>query len=135
MFKGYQDLLVWQKSMDLTVDIYTATKSFPKEELYGLISQIRRSAVSISSNIAEGHARNTTGEFIQFIGIAKGSIAELETQIILAYRLGYIDNSAKEVLLDKVKDVSKMLMGLSKSLKLKKSKPQASSPKPLISNL
>lgn len=119
MFKGYQDLLVWQKAMDLTEGIYKATQLFPKEELYGLTSQIRRAAVSITSNIAEGHARNTTGEFIQFIGYARGSVAELETQIILSYRLGYINEEAKEILFSQATDVSKMLMGLTKSLKAK----------------
>lgn len=117
MINSYQDLLVWQKSMDLAVSVYTATKSFPKEETYGLTSQIRRAVVSISSNIAEGRSRNTVGEFNQFIGIAKGSIAELETQIILANRLAYLTNAQKDELISACNEVSKMLMGLAKSLK------------------
>ncbi len=117
MIKSYQDLLVWQKAMDLTVVIYSATKSFPKEETYGLISQIRRAAVSIPSNIAEGRSRNTVGEFVQFLGIAKGSIAELETQIILANMLGYLADAKKDEIISVCNEVSKMLMGLAKSLK------------------
>lgn len=117
MIKSYQDLLVWQKSMDLAVAVYTATKSFPKEETYSLTSQIRRAVVSISSNIAEGRSRNTAGEFVQFLGIAKGSIAELETQIILANRLAYLTNAQKDELISACNEVSKMLMALAKSLK------------------
>lgn len=117
MIKSYQDLIVWQKSMDLAVAVYTATKSFPKEETYGLTSQIRRAVVSISSNIAEGGSRNTVGEFVQFLGISKGSIAELETQIILANRLGYLTDVQKDELISACNEVSKMLMALAKSLK------------------
>lgn len=116
MVKSYQDLIVWQKAMDLAVGVYAATKSFPKEETYGLTSQIRRAVVSISSNIAEGRSRNTIGEFIYLLGVAKGSVAELESQLILANRLGFLPDLQKDTLLGTCNEVSKMLMALSKKL-------------------
>lgn len=87
MIKSYKDLVVWQKSIDLTIEIYRLTKDFPKEEQFGLISQMRRSAVSIPSNIAEGRSRGTKKDFLQFVRIAYGSGAELETQIIISKKL------------------------------------------------
>lgn len=105
-FKG---LIVWQKSMDLSRKLYILTKSFPKEEIYGITSQIRRASVSIPSNIAEGYARKSRKEYIQFYSIAYGSVSELETQLILARDFGYInekDFSAAENLLH---EVAKML--------------------------
>ena len=80
--KSYQDLIVWQKAMDLVVLVYQATRLFPKEELYGLTSQVRRAVVSIPSNLAEGHARKSRAEFLNFVSIAQGSRAEVETQIM-----------------------------------------------------
>lgn len=115
--KSYRDLLVWQKSMDLAKLIYEHTSSFPKEEMYGLISQMRRAAVSISANIAEGQARNSTGEFRQFLGIAKGSLSELETLIILSQSLGFLILEKSEALLNLTAEINKMLNGLLKSLK------------------
>lgn len=85
--RGYKDLLVWQKGMEIAKLIYRVTRTFPTEEKFGLIAQMRRAAVSIPSNIAEGQARHTTGEFIQFISHAEGSLAELDTQLILAIEL------------------------------------------------
>ena len=87
----YKELLVWQKAVDLAVDVYKITKQFPNEEKFGLVSQINRCGVSISSNIAEGAGRNTTGEFNHFLGIATGSSFELETQLTIANKLGYIE--------------------------------------------
>lgn len=87
--KSYQDLTVWQKSMELVAWIYELTQHFPKEEMYGLVSQMRRSAISIPSNIAEGYSRRHRQEYIQFVRIAFGSGAELETQLIIAKKLGY----------------------------------------------
>lgn len=84
MIKDYKELIVWQKSIELANEIYLLTKEFPKNEVYGLISQMQRAAVSISSNIAEGQCRNHTREFVQFLGIALGSSAELETQLIIS---------------------------------------------------
>ncbi|MBK8701517.1 MAG: four helix bundle protein [Saprospiraceae bacterium] len=114
--KSYQDLMVWQKSMDLAKQIYVYTASFPKEEMYGLTSQMRRAAVSISANIAEGQARNSTGEFRHFLGIAKGSLAELETLIILSQNLAFLMQEKSEPLLNHSAEINKMLNGLLKSL-------------------
>jgi four helix bundle protein len=113
--KHYQELIVWQKSMDLVQHVYEVTSAFPKHELYGLTSQIRRAAVSIPSNIAEGQARNTTGEFKYQLGVAKGSLAELETEIILSCRLGYLQSEA--TILNECAEVGRMLNGLLNSLK------------------
>ncbi|MBN1905585.1 MAG: four helix bundle protein [Deltaproteobacteria bacterium] len=110
--KSYQDLIVWQKAMDLVEIVYQATKKFPKEELYGLTNQIRRAAVSIPSNIAEGHARNSTAEFRNFLSIAQGSKAEVETQILIAQRLQYIALKQTQEMLSLLKEISKMLGAL-----------------------
>jgi len=115
--KSYNDLITWQKGIELVKEVYKAAQSFPKEEIYGLTSQIRRSAVSIPSNIAEGHARNTTGEFIQFLGIAKGSLAELDTQIIIAAELGFISEQQKNLLREKITEINRLTNGLIKSLR------------------
>jgi four helix bundle protein len=87
VIQSYKDLIVWQKAMEMVTAIYELTENFPKEEMYGLTSQIRRSAISVASNIAEGRARGSSGEFLQFLKIAYGSGAELETQIEIAKRL------------------------------------------------
>lgn len=89
--KSYKDLIVWQKSMDLVQMVYQATKEFPREELYGLTNQLRRAVVSIPSNIAEGHAHRSTAEFRNFLSIARGSLAEVDTQLIIAERLNYLE--------------------------------------------
>ena len=113
----FKDLKVWQKSMDLAETVYTITQDFPDKEKFGLTSQLRRSAVSIASNIAEGAGRNSNPMFLSFLHIALGSSYELETQILLSYRFKYID----DVVFDKVSylldETQKMLMGLIKSLK------------------
>jgi four helix bundle protein len=114
--KTHKDLLVWQKAMDFVIDVYNATKSFPANELYGLTNQIRRSAVSIPSNIAEGAARQTDKEFLQFLHIARGSLAELETQLILAGRLNYTET----VPVDKLEEIRKMLSGLINNIRTRK---------------
>jgi four helix bundle protein len=88
--RSYRDLVVWKKSMALVLDVYRSTQSFPRTETYGLVSQLRRAAVSVPSNIAEGQARLTTGEFKQFLGQARGSLVEVETQIAIARELGYL---------------------------------------------
>ncbi|MFH0771061.1 MAG: four helix bundle protein [Candidatus Omnitrophota bacterium] len=114
--KSYRDLIVWQKSINLTEKIYVFTRQFPKEEIYGVVSQMRRAATSIPANIAEGQARNSRKEFIQFLGIAKGSLAELETFIILSERLNYIPESRSKELLTACEEISKLLNGLLRSL-------------------
>ncbi|MCX6039724.1 MAG: four helix bundle protein [Caldilinea sp.] len=91
--KSYQELIVWQKAMDLVVNVYQITKGFPREETYGLTNQLRRAAVSIPSNIAEGQGRNTAKEFQRFLAVAYGSLQETETQLMLSRRLGYIDEA------------------------------------------
>ena len=112
----HKDLEVWKKAMDLAAQVYSLTARFPKEELYGLTSQIRRSAVSIPSNIAEGAARHSRNEFIHFLHIASGSVAELETQLLLATRMGFI---SRDNPLPQTEEVRKMLLGLLRSLKKK----------------
>jgi four helix bundle protein len=108
-----RELKIWQKAMDLTVNIYKVTSEFPKTELYGITSQIRRCAVSVPSNIAEGAGRNTDSEFNHFLGIANGSSFELMTQIELAKRLDLIDEKTSEKLLNEIDEIQKMTRGLS----------------------
>lgn len=116
---SYQDLKVWQVSMDLVEQVYRLTQSFPKQEVYGLTSQIQRAAVSVPSNIAEGHARDSTKEFLHHLSIALGSLAELETQLIIAARLGYLEKQDVNIVLLKTNETGKMLRGLQKALKSK----------------
>lgn len=115
MKRDFRQLIVWQKAMEMVTEIYKATRSFPKEEIYGLTSQIRRSAVSIPSNIAEGQGRNTKGEFLQFLGIAKGSLCEIETQILIAKNLEYL--STTDAFEDRINEIGRLLNGLINSLK------------------
>ena len=114
--KSYKDLNIWKRSIELVEDIYRLTKSFPKEELYGLTSQMRRAAVSIPSNIAEGFTRFHNKEYRQFLYIALGSCSELSTQIIIASRLKYFDNNKMEQLLDEIDEICKMTMNLIKKI-------------------
>jgi four helix bundle protein len=132
VFKGYQDLDVWQKAMTLAKNIYLVTASFPGEERFGLVNQMRRAAVSIPSNLAEGHTRSGTSEFRHFVSIAMGSTAELETQVLLSTDLGYLKGQVKDDLLGQLDTIGKMLRGLHKSLGSKSSlyKPQVSSLQP-----
>lgn len=115
--KSFHELVVWQRGMGLPECIYTTTATFPADERFGLISQLRRAAVSIPSNIAEGQSRHSTGEFLQFLSIARGSLAELETQLILAHRLGMLASDQQEELLQSVKELGAMLGGLVNSLR------------------
>lgn len=112
--KTHKDLDVWKEAMELARLVYLITSKFPKEELYGLTQQIRRSAVSIPSNIAEGAARNSRKEFMQFLHISLGSLAELETQLLLSEKLGFLQIKEIE---DDVERIRKMLIGLIKYLK------------------
>jgi len=113
---GYRDLKVWQLAMLLAEEAYRLGTGFPKHEVYGLTSQLQRSSVSIPSNIAEGQGRNSPNEFRHFLGIAMGSLAELETQIILAQRLNYITEQQSGKALQLADEIGKMLKGLLKSL-------------------
>ncbi len=113
---GYRDWKVWRLAMDLAVDVYKLCAAFPQQEVYGLSSQLYRAAVSIPSNIAEGQARNSYKEFGYFLGIARGSLAELETQLMLAERLGYLPPETTNIALEKAEEIGKMLKGLQKSI-------------------
>ena len=116
MLENFKELNVWQKSYDLCLMIYKITKKYPNEETYGLVSQLRRVAVSVPSNIAEGYGRKTTTDYIRFLYIAYGSICELETQILLSGDLGYIKESIHTETLDNVTEIERMLKGLINSL-------------------
>ena len=107
--KSYKDLIVWQKSVDLVGEVYGLVKLLPKEELYALSDQMRRAAVSIPSNIAEGQARNSSKEFAQFLAIARGSKAELETQLIICVRLGYLTDEQIRTATDLCAEIGKMI--------------------------
>ena len=116
MVRSYKDLIVWQKSVELVKLVYALTRSFPTDEKFGLVSQMRRAAVSVPSNIAEGHARNTSGEYVQFISHAEGSLAELETQLIVSMELGFcaaVDAKPIQVVIE---EVQKMTNALRKSV-------------------
>ena len=108
----YRDLLVWQKAMDLCVDVHKVTLVFPKQELFGLSAQLNRSVVSVPSNIAEGHGRRTTPDFIHFLSISRGSLNEVETQLTLAMRYNYLSENDHDELLDHCGEVGRMLNGL-----------------------
>jgi len=115
--KDYRELEIWKRGICLTEDIYAITKSFPKEEIYCLTGQIRKSAISVPSNIAEGFARSNKNEFKQFLHYSLGSCAEATTQIIIASRLKYVTEKQADELVDKINILSKMIMSLIKKLK------------------
>jgi four helix bundle protein len=121
--KSYRDLIVWQKSMTLVTRVYELTRQFPKEEMYGLTAQIRRSAVSIPSNIAEGHGRSSTGDFVRFLSIATGSLYELETQIQIAANLSFLSANAHSKLDAASREIERMLSSLVRKLAHKKPPP------------
>jgi four helix bundle protein len=116
VFKNYRDLIAWQKAMDLSVTAYEISRKLPKEEQYGLTSQIRRALVSIPSNIAEGHARRSTKEFVRFLSVAHGSLAEIETQFLLAERLNYLASPDLIPVMKLASEVGRLINGLTKSL-------------------
>jgi four helix bundle protein len=118
----YRDLRVWQEAMSLAEKCYRLTREFPREELFGLTSQIRRSAASISANIAEGHGRENTGSFVQSLRIAQGSLKELETHLILAERLGLLQGDKLQSSLVECESLGKMVRALIRSLQDKSSK-------------
>jgi four helix bundle protein len=117
--KSYKDLDVWQKSMDMAREIYTLVRLLPSEELYGLSNQMRRAAVSVPSNIAEGNARNSTKEYSYFLSVARGSVAELETQLQLCSMLGYILDEKVKPCLDLLGEIGKMTTALTKALNMR----------------
>jgi len=117
MAQHFKDLIVWQKAMDLVTEVYRLTDTFPRREVYSLTDQIRRAAVSVPSNIAEGQAHFSRAEFVHFLRHSSGSLAELETQLLIAQRLEYADQAKVEALLKQVVEVGKILNGLINSLK------------------
>ena len=119
--KGYSDLFVWERAMDLVAEAYRLTEAFPAQEKYGLAQQLRRAAVSVPSNIAEGHGRDHLGEYLHHLSVAKGSLMELETQTLIAGRLGYVEKADEARILGKAGEVSKMLSGLAWALKQRRS--------------
>jgi four helix bundle protein len=130
--KQYQDLIAWQKGITLVTAVYEITQSFPREEVYGLTSQLRRAAVSIPSNIAEGQGRATSGEFIQFLCHARGSLFEVETQIEVARQLDYLTIEQRDLIIAKISELGRILNGLITSLQDRKRRvtdhqPQATS--------
>ena len=116
--QGYKELIVWQKAMDLVEAIYRVTQSFPRSEVYGLANQMQRAAVSVPSNIAEGHGLKQTQAYIRHIAIASGSLAELETQLEISDRLGYLPSDERTVIAQ-ANEVGRMLSGLRQSLRSK----------------
>ncbi len=117
MTRYYMDLICWQKAMDLVTEIYRLTKQLPKEEVFGLASQLRRAAVSIPSNIAEGQGRLSKGEFRTFLGNARGSLSELETQILICKKLDFIAEQEAARLIEMASEVGRILNGLIASMK------------------
>lgn len=116
--RNYRDLIAWQKAMDLVEHVYRTSRQFPREELYALSSQIRRAAISVPSNIAEGEGRGGRKEFAQFLRVAHGSLRELETQVLIAQRLSYVDSREAASLLDVAAEVGRLITGLVRSLKV-----------------
>jgi len=110
--KNYRELIVWQRAMEVVEMVYTLTKAFPNDERFGLTSQVRRAAVSIPSNIAEGQARDSTAEFLRFLSIAQGSRAEVETQLLITSQLGCANPESIEPLLEKLEEVKRMTYSL-----------------------
>jgi four helix bundle protein len=116
---SYRELKVWQMAMELAEEAYRLTHNFPKHELYGLTSQIQRAAVSIPANVAEGHGRSTAREYVRCLAISRGSLAELETELMIANRLGYVDCDQSSSILSRLDEIGRMLRGLQNSLKRK----------------
>jgi four helix bundle protein len=114
--RNYQDLLAWQRAIDLVEEVYTSSRSWPKEELYGLTNQVRRAVVSVPSNIAEGQGRRGRAEFLRHLSISHGSLREVETQLMIARRLRYLTQDQADGLLAQTAEVGRLLQGLMRSL-------------------
>ncbi|MCL4767257.1 MAG: four helix bundle protein [Hyphomicrobiaceae bacterium] len=117
--RSYRDLVIWQKAMDVAVSCYELTAKFPKDELYGLAAQIRRASASVAANVAEGHGRENTGSFIQFLRVSQGSLKELETHVMLAERVGIVPKTSTGPLLAECESIGRMLRSLIRSLQQK----------------
>src|SRR3990167_4237956 len=120
MIKSYRDLIVWQKAIQLVTQVYRMTRTLPKEELYGLLAQIRRSAVSIPSNIAEGYGRNSTNDYLRFLQIAMGSLYELQTQLEICLNLEYLSKEEFESIDEQSREIERMLSSLIKKVEASK---------------
>jgi four helix bundle protein len=114
--RNYRDLIAWRKSMDFVEAVYRTTAAFPREEVYGLISQMRRAAVSIPCNIAEGQGRDSSREFHRFLSVAHGSLREVETQVLIAERLKYVNTDTGAKLMESAGEIGRLLNGLMNSL-------------------
>jgi four helix bundle protein len=117
-----RELIAWQKGIDLVSHVYEATRNWPREELYGLVSQIRRAAVSVPSNVAEGQGRFTTNEFVHFLGMAHGSLMEVFTQVTVAQRLNYLQESQAAALVSAIEEEARIINGLVKALRKKEAR-------------
>jgi four helix bundle protein len=113
---SFKELIVWQEAMNLVEMIYMCTKRFPKEEIYGLTSQMRRAAISIPANIAEGYGRKARKEYIQFLAISNGSLTELETHVLIAHRINYLEENDLEKILSQMQTVGRLLSAIRKAL-------------------
>ena len=130
--QNYKELDVWQKAVRLATELYGLTAHFPDTERYGLIAQIRRAATSVPANIAEGRGRGSTGEYVQFLLIARGSLMELETHLIIAQNLGYLSRALFEPAQRRIEDIAKMLNRLVGSLRSRRSGSGVANPEPRI---
>jgi len=115
--QSYRDLILWRKALDLVEAVYTATRGWPKDEAYGLTSQVRRAVVSIPANIAEGQGRDSKRDFLRFLAIANGSLLELETHLFIAHRLGYLAQETRDQLLEQTAEISSVHQGLVRRLR------------------
>ncbi len=115
--RTHKDLEVWKNSIELVKEVYEVTGNYPQSEMYGLVNQMRRAAISVPSNIAEGAARNSSKEFVRFLSVSQGSLSELETQIIVSERLGFLESQYSKGLSDKMALIRAQLTGLVRSIK------------------
>lgn len=113
---NFEELKIWQIAKEISIEIYKLTQRYPNDELFGIVSQMRRCAISIPSNVAEGHGRGTSKEFVRFLDIARGSLAELKTQVIISHDLGYLDSEIKEELKYRLHGLDKMIVNLIEKL-------------------
>ena len=114
--QSYKELIVWQKAMDMVADVYKLTKNLPKEELFALTNQIRRAAISVPSNIAEGYGRQSKKEYLQFLSIANGSVCEIETQLLLCVKIGYLSEERINDTIQTLTEIGKMLFTMKQKL-------------------
>ncbi|MEX0703289.1 MAG: four helix bundle protein [Planctomycetales bacterium] len=117
--QNFRELIVWQKAMDFVTDVYRATADFPRDERFGLTQQLRGAAVSIPSNVSEGQGRGSTADFLRFLNIARGSLNESQTQLLLAYRLGFLPEQWLSRLMDCSEEIARLLNGLMRALNAK----------------